>query len=296
MKKVVNKETVAHLWANQIQDEARTPNNNFYFNGSAIWSYGSHFCIAKHITNNEGIKAILFTTRKYSVTTSQQINTTRQAVNGEKLIFCPYPSGTHSDNFDQWLKNAEGCHYASKQAKQQRTKLSALSGLGVIENYVNEYCAFFGLDITKESPVLVEALKATDIAGLEEYTAKKELAEAKAKAIRDKELKKRHIQDLKKFRTFKLSSLYVRDGFDYLRFNTESNRIETSQRFEIPLRTAKTFYKQVLDIVKTGNCTLCGGKFMDAYEIKEINKDFIIVGCHKISIKEIQKLANSLNW
>ncbi len=295
MKKVINKESVAHMWANQLQSEARTPTNNMYFNGMAIWSYGSHFCIAKHVTNNEGQKAVLFTTRKYSVTTSQHIAVTRHAISGQ-IIYCPYPSASHNDNFEFWLKEAESCHYNSKQAKQQRTKLGALSGLGTIENYVKQYCEFFGLDIAKENPVLVEALKCTDIAQLTEYTAKKELAEAQAKKIKDAELKKRHALDLRKFRGFKLSSLYVRDGFDYLRFNTDSQRIETSQRVEIPLRTGKAFYKQVLTIVKTGNCTLCGEKFMNQYEIKEINKDFIIVGCHKVAIKEIQKLATQLNW
>lgn len=34
---------VAHVWANQSQDSARSHNGNFYFEGRAIYSYGSHY-------------------------------------------------------------------------------------------------------------------------------------------------------------------------------------------------------------------------------------------------------------
>lgn len=44
---------VAHLWANQLQESARN-SGNYYFNGDAIYSYGSHFMIAKHHTNKQG--------------------------------------------------------------------------------------------------------------------------------------------------------------------------------------------------------------------------------------------------
>ena len=46
MKKVVSKSEVAHLWANQIQDEARDSRKSFYFEGRTIYSYGAHFTIA----------------------------------------------------------------------------------------------------------------------------------------------------------------------------------------------------------------------------------------------------------
>ena len=43
--------------------------NNFYFDGDTIYSYGSHFPIARHVETKRG-RAVLFTTRDYSVTTS----------------------------------------------------------------------------------------------------------------------------------------------------------------------------------------------------------------------------------
>ena len=60
---------VAHLWAHKSQDFARNPGHNFYFHGDTIYSYGSHFPVARHVENKRG-RAVLFTTRDYSVTTS----------------------------------------------------------------------------------------------------------------------------------------------------------------------------------------------------------------------------------
>ncbi len=60
---------VAHLWANQSQDSARDKRGNFYFYGDTIYSYGAHFPIARHVATKRG-RAVLFTTRGYSVTTT----------------------------------------------------------------------------------------------------------------------------------------------------------------------------------------------------------------------------------
>ena len=42
---------VAHLWAHKSQDFARNPGHNFYFHGDTIYSYGSHFPVARHVEN-----------------------------------------------------------------------------------------------------------------------------------------------------------------------------------------------------------------------------------------------------
>ena len=60
---------VAHLWAHKSQDFARNPGHNFYFHGDTIYSYGSHFPVARHVENKRG-RAVLFTTRSYSSTTA----------------------------------------------------------------------------------------------------------------------------------------------------------------------------------------------------------------------------------
>lgn len=79
-KHVFPTDEIAHLWAHQTQTEARNPHGNFYFNDKTIYSYGSHFPIARHVTNDKGEAAILFTNRSYSSTTAKHIHIVRQAI------------------------------------------------------------------------------------------------------------------------------------------------------------------------------------------------------------------------
>jgi hypothetical protein len=104
MRKVHPTDMVAHLWAHQTQDSARNPHGNFYFEGDTIYSYGSHFPIARHVDAH----TIFFTTRGYSNTTSGHISCVRSAMPGGKRVFHvhnPAADGfnAHRDNHDHML-------------------------------------------------------------------------------------------------------------------------------------------------------------------------------------------------
>ena len=71
-------EQVSHAWAHQTGRQCNGP--NMHYSGPTIYSYGSHFPIARHITAPDGHAAILFTTRgSSSSSTSAHKNLTRQA-------------------------------------------------------------------------------------------------------------------------------------------------------------------------------------------------------------------------
>lgn len=82
-KQVFPTEQIPHLWANKIQESARNSGGNLYFNGANIYSYGSHFCIARHVKP----RIVLFTTRSYSVTTSGHISAVHDACRHLKKIY-----------------------------------------------------------------------------------------------------------------------------------------------------------------------------------------------------------------
>lgn len=71
MAEVFSNGMVAHVWAQQSQDHGRNGGGSFYFYGPAIYSYGPHFPIATFAQNAQGERAVFFTTRDYSPTTSQ---------------------------------------------------------------------------------------------------------------------------------------------------------------------------------------------------------------------------------
>jgi len=86
-KHVFDTGEVPHLWAHRTQEEARNRQGNLYFTGDTIYSYGSHFPIARHVTNDAGERAVLFTTATYSVTTSSHCSAVRSAIPSGMRIF-----------------------------------------------------------------------------------------------------------------------------------------------------------------------------------------------------------------
>lgn len=70
---------IPHLWAHRTQDETRNRQGNLYFTADTIYSYGSHFPIARHLVNGAGERAVLFTTATYGVTTSGHCSAVRSA-------------------------------------------------------------------------------------------------------------------------------------------------------------------------------------------------------------------------
>jgi hypothetical protein len=275
MKKVHTPENVAHLFANQLQDEARTQTNNLFFYNDKIYSYGHHFCIAKHYN-----RILLFTERGYSNTTSKHINHVRSASSHKERVFCAYPDGSHEQNFNYWINEAETNIDKLKRANKPEIYLT---NLDIIKDKAQKYSDLFNIPLNTH---LSTILAITDKEEAKEYEAKKQAFILAEKERTQKKLKKEHTKELKKFRNFEISSLYIRDGFDYLRYNKEKQRFETSQRIEIPLALGLKLYDKIKNGVQFE-------KVLD-YTVQEINKTFIHVGCHKITIKEINTIIKAI--
>ena len=134
---------VAHLWANQTQDSARNPCHNFYFHGDTIYSYGSHFPIARHVTR-KGNSAVLFTTRSYSSTTAGHKCTVESACRHLTVFHVADVNGTDCrKQFAQY--RAEYMGLVGKYAKARQRKPEHLDALRRLVEEANGYAAFFGL-------------------------------------------------------------------------------------------------------------------------------------------------------
>jgi hypothetical protein len=87
-REVYPTERIAHLWAHQTQATARNPGGNFYFRDSLIFSCRDSFPIAAHVTGKrKADKAILFTTKGYSVTASKHIGFVSKAIPPSVPVF-----------------------------------------------------------------------------------------------------------------------------------------------------------------------------------------------------------------
>lgn len=297
---------VAHLWANKVQNNARHSSGNFFFEGAEIYSYGYHFPIAKHVENSKGETAVLVTTRSYSVSTSKHQNVVSNACNHLKVIYCRLSGGhaggygrggeilSHSGNFDAWLDAIKrvGCKLAAARKPE-----IYLNKIAAEYKQAKKYADFFGINIPATLETAGNISNKSEYAEFEARRNELQLMQERAERIK---VKKEHAKELKKWRTFE--SVYVnntpmklRDGFDYLRIESFKGRIQTSQGIEIPLEVGHKFYRLVKSIIAKGGCTNCDAQILH-YSVKEINKDFILIGCHKITVKEVEKIAYLLRW
>ena len=79
-RKGLSHDEVAHRWAQNTEGD-HAAGFNMWFEGDTIYSYGRHFPIARLVTNEQGEKAVLFTTEVYGTSTAKHCTITRRAIN-----------------------------------------------------------------------------------------------------------------------------------------------------------------------------------------------------------------------
>ena len=271
MKNILTNSEVAHYFANDLQPSGKNSGGSFYFSNNAIYSYGSHFCIAKF--QNDGV--LFFTLRGYSNSTAKQISLVNHATNHKNKIFCAYPEGTHAQNFEYWANEVS---YILDKFKRANKPEKYILELETIKKYAQIYADYFNISLPANLEI---ALSITNKSEILEYMNKKAEAIRYAKEIEDKERKLKAAKDLKEWRKFERGNLYYRDGWDYLRKDAEV--FQTSQGVKIPLEIGVRFYNN-LNNLKVGDKLL-------GFEVSEITKQFLRIGCHKISLKEINAIV-----
>jgi hypothetical protein len=280
MKKVFTDiSQVAHLWANQLQEEARN-SGNFYFYDKIIYSYGRHFPIAKHI-EKDGERAVLFTTRGYSNTTARHIAVVRHAASHLNVIKCYNPNTTHEENFNRWKIDAELVAAKLPKAKKPEKYLNELE---YINSQAIKYAHFFGLEL----PAILTTI--LSIKDKNEYTAyhdqKTAILEAE-RLKREAELKKQHKKALTEWKAGKTSRLYTRIETDYLRLNKEAARIETTQAVQIPMELGKRLYNSIKE-----NTLKVGDKVLN-FEVNEVGAK-VKIGCHTFTKKYLLQFGSQV--
>jgi len=280
MKKVFTDiSTIAHLWANQLQDEARN-SGNFYFDGKTIYSYGGHFPIAKHI-EKDGERAVLFTTRAYSNTTARHIAVVRHAASHLNVIKCYNPNTTHEENFNRWKVDAELVAAKLPKAKKPEKYLNELE---YINSQANKYAQFFGLELPA---ILTTILSIKDKNEYNAYHDQKTAILEAERLKKEAELKKQHKKALIDWKAGKTHRLYTRIETDYLRVNEEAARIETTQAVQIPMELGKRLYNSIKE-----NTLKVGDKVLN-FEVNEVGAK-VKIGCHTFTKKYLLQFGSQV--
>lgn len=309
MKHVLGTSQVAHVWANQLQQDARNSHGNFFFEGKTIYSYGRHFPIA--VLTGENNHYCLFTTRSYSNTTTKHIYDVRRAASHKEIIYCFNPDeaarNNHERNINQFFFEIDTI---AKNLENARKPEKYFSQIESVKDQLNKYCSFFKIKLTKAQKNKISFTNAKEY---KEAVIKANAAFKRENAAKYKLGQKVYTNGIAAWKEFKeeqyKKKLSAKEQTAYYHFVRESGEeisvtnlrtncevIQTTKHIELPVNVAKRYYDFYKRIVSKGGCKgNCNYKMLE-YEVSEASKDFLVVGCHNIPASEIKEIAAKLNW
>lgn len=304
MRKVLDSiSQVCHYWANKVQTEGRA--GNVYFRDDKIFSYGVHFCMARHLPGG----AVAVTTRGYSSSTASHLSEMRAAARHLQFVYCNDPS----DSADTNMRSArESIRSALRDAEKPRSRQTTRDGhraraLRIAES-ANAYLSALPADERgNAAPIGVDTLADVRDA-LDAFDAAQLKLAAEQREARRVDL----LESLAKWRTGEVivrTGLYElpaalrigRVGGDYIPGEPVTDVrqvIQTSHGAEIPVNHARRLWPVILQ------CKASGSEWssppektfhLGPYALSTIRADgSIVVGCHDIAFTEIERMATAL--
>lgn len=304
MKTVFTNSQLAHVFVNQSQKSGRNSNGSMYFEGTEIYSYGSHYLLAQ-VHHIKGRKIIAVNVTGYSPTTSGHIRDVINAIAETDITFkCLYPNDLkrslqviHAEIAEEYFDYFNRIK-PSWSDKFENDEYSVWDQFKSTVDEFNTHCDLFGykklkIKLTSLHKELwrekFEALKARE-AELKtpEMIQKRELQRIK----RAESLQAKQKTDLAKavqlFRDGGETKSILREITPQL-IRIRNNQVETSRGAHVPLNEAIELYKKIKrNKVKEGEKV--GHFTFDRY-----SQGIITIGCHQFAIEEVDAvLSNGL--
>ncbi len=273
MKTVFNNSECVHTFAQRTQNNGRTSNNNIFFKGDKIYSYGYHYELGRFLDD----KTILINDEGYSVSTAKHITLLIGATSQYKQYY--------RTKTDISIVYRDIMYLKKKLAKARKPEIY-ISQIYSLWNSFNEYINERKRNELRDHKEYKEMLLFVD--SLQDETSMDDLrqwAKEETRKKKDKE-KKQLIESLAKFREYKND--YFRIGNkDYLRLSKCTQFVETSQGVKIDAQEAKRYLK----LLKSG--AMMRGAKIGNYTTISFDK-LLRIGCHNISKEQIKYISNLL--
>lgn len=280
-----------HRWASRSVPDGKSANT--FFRGNVVYSYGTHFPMARWVRLKNGSDVVFLTTRGYSSTTSGHLSATQQAIPKDVTVFKVFDvtANTRREHLDNLNKIAE-------DAGRARTNKGWL--LGQCRSLIaggNAYAEAVGLKERLPEPEGLEAQKVV--------ADQKELAAIKK---REAARRKQAVIDLAEWDQ-KLAAWHnggewpgarprvgMEPHYAYLRIKGKA--LETSMRACVPLKVALP----ILEMVRSRrgyNIHESDAQkvILDGYKLRSIDPELrtVTIGCHIVTFDEIERLAKKHN-
>ncbi|MEN8965969.1 MAG: hypothetical protein ABF250_08285 [Polaribacter sp.] len=265
MRTVFTNTEIMHVFNEQNQHKGRTSNNSIYFYDNKIYSYGSHYLLGKFIDK----ETIIINDEGYSNSTSKHISLLINATRNRRQFF------TTKIETNIVLRTIKD--YLNKFTRARTTKEFCLF---TIDKTLKMY--FDYLEYTKQKTKYNKIKEHREIKRISNNfynnfdNLEKQIKEQQKKqAIKNKKEVQKKLKDWKEN---KINWISNKTNSDYLRIN--SDNVETSQGVKIPITEAKRILK-LIELKK-----VIGQKIDNRFVVTSF-KEFLKVGCHNISLKEI---------
>lgn len=286
----MNNKEVAHIWANKSRPSAS--GSHFYFDGDAIYSYGSHFPIARHFKG-----FVLFTGRSHSVTTSRHKGIVRNASHHLTSFtvsdVMSDPSSKDVQEYGEQIKSL------SINADKARNPDNALRILTEAVSEANLFCESFGFKTRFTMPDNLDELKAKARASEERERQSKAIKQAKLESESGETIQQWLAGEMVTVPHF-IGTVYLRQ-YKISEADTNIGKggvfgMETSKGARVPLSEAQKAF-QFAVAMRARGWHRNGDNFqVGDYHLDAINEQGVVAGCHCIAWPEIERFAKAQGW
>ena len=273
---------VAHLWAHKSQESARVSGTgNFYFHGDTIYSYGSHFPIARHVTR-KGRSAVLFTTRSYSSTTA-----------GHKCMVegaCRHLTVFHVADVNSTEARTQFADYRARYmaivgmyAKARQRKPEILAGLRDLVSEANQYAEFFGLRARLTLP--------DDLTGM---IVECQAIEKRERERKQREERKRERESLERVQKWVDGESDYCPSYGPIRLRVKGDELQTTRGARVPFAHAVKAFRVIKRLHDKGQAYQRNGHtiHLGHFALDSIDSaGNVRAGCHEVAWEEIARVA-----
>jgi hypothetical protein len=288
---------VAHVWANRSQQEGRNRQGNFYFVGDSIFSYGSHYEIARHV-ERKGRRAILFNNAGSTITTERNKRLVRRAIPAGVPVF-------HVDSFDATPRDilksyrARFADLALTYSRARTNRPWYLKSMARLVAEANECAAFYGLRGRLAMPDNLETMVADCKVIAAREAEKQRKIDAKRKRDAEAYARKREQERQSDI------AAWLAGGDSLPRWGTETpllrikgENVETSWGADFPVDHARRAFRLIQACRDSGKPYTRNGHsiHLGLFTIDAIDeRGNVRAGCHTVEWSEVERIARELN-
>lgn len=280
---------LAHVWANQLQNEGR--GNSMFFQGPVIYSYGTHYEIARFVEAPNGQKVCFVNSNGYSNSTAKHTSHVWNAIPDGILVFkVPFINGTqgywhrqsHFIEINRLDKVIESmliqCQNLVFDQLNAVSRFHAFFQANNIFNEIQEICTLFGLDIPARPENWNKAKEKAD--NLRATQGEREKAKELKKLGKDKELLNKWLNHEYNGQLYGIPV--------HLRLSKDGTQVETTKGAKVETSKALVLLEklQKYDAV---------GEKINGFTVIENTLDYVKIGCHLIAWPVINQVFNKVN-